>query len=111
MDVFNNDSKSADEDTLSMFAASAFAKSALKDLIQRITDSTAHQSNQPNEIKVLVYVDEAHTLADTKAPPNADDKYLYDVFCSALSYFVAQPLFVIYLSTNSHLDTLFPAQP
>jgi hypothetical protein len=93
-----------------MFVASTFAKSALKDLVQKIEHATARRNTQPNEVKIVIYVDEAHTLADTQAPPNADDKRLYDVFCSALSYFVPYPLFVLYLSTNSHLGYLSPAQ-
>jgi hypothetical protein len=94
-----------------MFVASTFAKLALKDLLQEINDSTACQNSQSNEVKGVVYVEEAHTLADTQALPNANNKHLYDMFCSALSYFVAYLLLVLYLLTNSHLSYLSPAQP
>jgi hypothetical protein len=110
LDIVDNDPRNVGEDTLAMFVASDFAKSALKHLLQKMDDLVAHQTGQPNDVKLVVYIDEAHTLADNEAPANADNKYLYDVLCSALSYFVAFPLFVIYLSTNSHLRNLSPAQ-
>lgn len=36
------------------------------------------------------------------------NKTLYDVLCSALDHLKSRPLFIIFLSTNSHLATLAP---
>jgi hypothetical protein len=94
---------------LSISVASDFAKCALKDLLQTMKTSVTTKTAQDNDVKVVIYVDEAHSLTDVKAPPNVDDKSLYDVLCSALSFFVESPLFVIFLSTNSNLSKLSPA--
>jgi len=62
-----------------------------------------------NEIKVVIYFDESHTLSDVLAPTNPMNKTLYDVLCSALDHLKSRPLFTIFLSTNSHLATLAPS--
>jgi hypothetical protein len=56
-----------------MFVASVFAKSALKGLLQKIDGSIASQTGKPNYVKIVVYVDEAHTLTDNETPRNADN--------------------------------------
>jgi hypothetical protein len=62
-----------------------------------------------NEVKVVIYFDESHTLSDVSAPANSENKNLYDVLCSALDHLKSRPLFVIFLSANSHLATLAPS--
>jgi hypothetical protein len=64
-----------------------------------------------NEIKVMLYFDEAHVLADRKVPGDPDGKDMYDVLCSCFNLFLSFPLFVIYLSTNSNLSLLAPQGP
>jgi hypothetical protein len=73
-DVIDDDPRNVGEDTLPMFVALVFAKSALKDLLQKIDNLVGHQTGQPNHVKLVIDVDEAHTLADNEAPANADNK-------------------------------------
>lgn len=56
----------------------------------------------------MLYFDEAHVLVDqmTRA---GEKKNLYDILCSAFDNLRSQSLFVIFLSTNSHLAGLAPS--
>src|SRR5262245_11076058 len=58
-----------------------------------------------------MYFDESHVLCGTPSSTNKDDKTLLDVLCAAIDHLRSCPLFVIFLSTNSHLSKLAPGGP
>jgi hypothetical protein len=74
-------------------AVSAFSQLSLA--IQcRVRDAPSD-----DKIKVIMYFDEYHTLSG----PVRSGKTVYDFLCSAFDDLVSLPLFVIFLSTNSHV--------
>jgi hypothetical protein len=66
---------------------------------------TGNSSFPENQVKVMLYFDEAHVLVDS----TDDRKTLYDILCSAIDNLRSESLFVIFLSTNSHLEKLAPS--
>jgi hypothetical protein len=69
----------------------------------------------PDHIKVVMYFDESHTLANAEGlRDSADDvtngKSLLDVLCMAINPLRSYPFFAIFLSTNSHLHSLAPSR-
>jgi hypothetical protein len=88
------------------------AKDAFKEL--SVTIDSFGQSLTP-ALKIILYIDEAHTLMIPSqkklsySGKNPSDKYLYDILCSALNNFLSEPLFVLFLSTASHLYQLVPS--
>src|SRR5271156_3021796 len=81
------------------------AHAAAKQLLKAIDDHVS-DDHKP-KIKLLLYVDEAHPLLDTKLK-GLGEKTLYDEFCSSLNAFLEYPIFTIFLSTTSHLGRFAP---
>lgn len=97
------------------------AKNAFHELSVTL-DSFGNSST--SSLKVVLYFDEAHTLMVKVASRSKNglsdsgqnfsdpaDKYLYDIFCSALNHFLEEPLLVLFLSTTSHIYKLAPSGP
>lgn len=62
-----------------------------------------------NDVKVLLYLDEAHALASTPAgsPQELGQRTLYDTFMSAFTDLSpGRPIFLVSLSTHSHIGQL-----
>jgi hypothetical protein len=70
---------------------------------------TPRQPFYPGCIKIVMYFDESHRLSETSASSDPDDKSLMDVLCMAIDHLRSRPLFVIFLSTVSHLHSLAPS--
>ena len=88
------------------------ALGAFNKLSSTIDSSIEGRQHFPNnQIKVVLYFDEAQTLSDEMAPKNIENKSLYDVLCSAFDHLRSASLFIIFLSTNSRLDKLVPGGP
>ncbi|THH19412.1 hypothetical protein EW146_g1745 [Bondarzewia mesenterica] len=134
------DKKKEKKETLFSALAASAARDQLEQLLARIPDITpAQQSSSPHHkasrgdistsvhaptvpsasvpntessqpIKLMLYFDEAHVLAQSKAPKNEDDKTLYDVLLSCLNDLRSLPMFSIFLSTNSHVAYFAPIQ-
>jgi hypothetical protein len=85
--------------TVIEFAAAESARVALEQLIRKLDALVLVGSQQ---IKLIIYFDEAHPLTKV-VPKNDDEKTLYDFLCSCLNQFLAFPIFCIFLSTNSSL--------
>jgi hypothetical protein len=66
---------------------------------------------QKGQVKLMLYFDEAHVLAERKVIKDRDGKNMYDVMCSCFNFFLSSPIFVIYLSTNSNISDLAPTRP
>ncbi|KAH7906534.1 hypothetical protein BJ138DRAFT_621877 [Hygrophoropsis aurantiaca] len=64
-------------------------------------DSDLNTSQKP--VKIMIYFDGAHELAKRRVADDPDRKNIYDVICSCLNSFLAQPIFAIFLSTNSSI--------
>jgi hypothetical protein len=62
-----------------------------------------------NHVKLVLYFDEAHTLAERRVPEDPDGKDTFDVLCSCFNFFLPSPIFVIYLSTSSNISQLTPS--
>ncbi|KAF8575276.1 hypothetical protein K439DRAFT_1665120 [Ramaria rubella] len=63
-----------------------------------------------DDVRVVIYFDEADILTNTSVPSNPDNTDLYDVLCSCFNAFLGEPLFVIYLSTKLHLEQSAPSR-
>jgi len=59
----------------------------------------------PNKIKIILYFDEAHELFHKQM---TDDRpyHHFDALCGSLNAFRGQPIFAIFLSTDSSLSVL-----
>jgi hypothetical protein len=79
------------------FAAAESARQALGKLITKLS-----HWDKTEKIRIVIYFDEAHTLTRVKLG-SSDEKSLYDHLCSCFNHFLASPIFVIFLSTNSSL--------
>ncbi|KAI6041207.1 hypothetical protein EDC04DRAFT_1332225 [Pisolithus marmoratus] len=66
-----------------------------------------------NDVRVLLYFDEAHELGpaipDDKQPTNNKKKTLYDVLCSSLTHFQGSPIFTLFLSTQPSMTLPAPS--
>jgi hypothetical protein len=88
------------------------AKNEIERLLNRIDQCcTSMEGIQDKNVKLMLYFDEAHVLAEKKVPNDPDGKDLYDVLCSCFNLFPTSPIFVIYLSTNSNISQLAPSGP
>ena len=85
--------------TVVEFAAAESARAALARLIHKLDSCSGVESQR---IKLIIYFDEAHPLTKV-VPKKEDEKTLYDFLCSCFNQFLAFPIFVIFLSTNSSL--------
>jgi hypothetical protein len=95
-------------ETPMMYAVSQMARDEAKQLLQQIDKCCkTMEGPQSNQIKLMLYFDEAHTLVQ-KIPNDPDEKDLYDALCSCFNYLLGHPLFVIYLSTDSNISYLAP---
>ena len=81
------------EDMLRLIGA---AQEAFEQLLKTINGHVDANSDD-NEIRLVLYVDEAHTLVE--ATPG--QSILYDAFCFSLNAFLDRPIFTIFLSTTS----------
>ncbi|KAF8513617.1 hypothetical protein JB92DRAFT_3116238 [Gautieria morchelliformis] len=88
----------------------AAAKAELRKLLSEM-DSLVDSPATTSDVKLMFYFDEASTLTRGKAPSNPDNKNLYDILCSCFNTFRTYPLFVIFLSTSSHIEALAPSGP
>jgi len=96
-------------DPADLHAVSREAKFQLARLLQCIDKSCKSIGDyHRNEVKVMLYFDEAHVLAARKVLDDPDGKDMYDVLCSCFNSFVSSPIFVIYLSTTSNISFLAP---
>ena len=64
-----------------------------------------------DRIKVVMYFDKSHVLCRIPTSTSKNDKTLRDVLCAAIDHLRPCLLFVIFLSTNSHLSKLAPGGP
>ncbi|KAF9518250.1 hypothetical protein BS47DRAFT_1482756 [Hydnum rufescens UP504] len=81
----------------------------LEQLLGRIDDCCESSHDiQKDHVKLMVYFDEAHILAQRKVPKDLDGKDMYDVLCSCFSFLPSSSVFVIYLSTQSNISDLTP---
>jgi len=94
-------------DPPSVDTASEEAKNQLARLLRHIDDCC----ESLEEVKLGLYFDEAHILAEKKVIKDPDRKNMYDVMCSCFNSFLSSPIFVIYLSTNSDISDLAPPGP
>jgi hypothetical protein len=96
-------------DPADLHAVSREAKFQLARLLQCIDKSCKSIGDyHRNEVKVMLYFDEAHVLAARKVLDDPDGKDMYDVLCSCFNRFLSSPIFVIYLSTTSNISFLAP---
>jgi len=96
----------------SRYAASEMAKIELARLLQRIDNCCETMKGfQNNNVKLMLYFDEAHVLAERNVPHDRDGKDLYDVLCSCLNNFVPSPIFTIFVSTTSNITQPAPQPP
>jgi hypothetical protein len=86
-----------DVEDIKEFAAAESARQALDELI-----ITLSRWNKTKKISIVIYFDEAHSLTQVKLS-SGDKKSLYDHLCSCFNRFLASPIFIIFLSTNSSL--------
>ena len=75
------------------------AQQELKSLLSAIDGCIESSEITTNNVKVIVYFDEAHVLSKP-APSNPDNKNLYDVLCSCFNAFLTDPIFFVFLSTH-----------
>jgi hypothetical protein len=61
-----------------------------------------------NDLKLLLSFDEAHALT-SELPGTAPDKILLDYLAQALNEFRSQPLFALFLSTQSDIEYFAPS--
>jgi hypothetical protein len=96
----------------SVGGASQEAKKQLLRLLNRIDECCKSlEGFRDGEVKLMLYFDEAHVLAEKKVIKDPDGKNMYDVMCSCFNFFLSSPVFVIYLSTNSNISDLAPTGP
>jgi hypothetical protein len=94
-------------DPADLCAVSGEAKSQLASLLQAINMSCKTMGDYlSNGVKLIIYFDEAHVLANRKVPDDPNGKDIYDVLCLCFNLFLPFPLFVIFLSTNSSFSRL-----
>jgi hypothetical protein len=86
-----------DVEYIKEFAAAESAREALDQLVKKLS-----RWNKSEKIMIVIYFDEAHSLTGQKARTD-DEKSLYDHLCSCFNRFLASPIFIIFLSTNSSL--------
>ncbi|KAH7917774.1 hypothetical protein BV22DRAFT_1135131 [Leucogyrophana mollusca] len=92
-------------------AAVQEAKSQLEGLLKRIDDNdVARADGKLDNVKLMLYFDEAHVLATRAVFGNADRKDMHDVLCSCLNFFASYPIFAIFLSTESSINRLYALQ-
>jgi hypothetical protein len=90
------------------------AEDNLKELLKSI-NSKSTETRDLDKVQVLLYFDEAHVLAlypnKTSNPPSNKDnpKLMLGHLANALNVFCRQPLFTIFLSTQSNIEHLAPA--
>jgi hypothetical protein len=85
------------------------AKAELARLLQTIDDCCESMDGyNDNHVKLMLYFDEAHVLAEEKVLDDSDSKDMYDVLCSCFESLSPSPIFVIYLSTSSKTYQLAP---
>ena len=97
MDNEDPDHIDYDVEDITEFAASESARQALDELVKKLS-----RWNKTEKIRIVIYFDEAHSLTRVKLN-SGDEKSLYDHLCSCFNRFLASPIFVIFLSTNSSL--------
>lgn len=73
---------------------------AFSDTLSSVVD------NLTGIVNVLLYFDEAHPLTSTKCVGSSST--LYNILLSVLSDYVSYPLFVLFLSTTSHIADFAP---
>ena len=71
----------------------------LKSLLSAIDGYIEPSEIATNNVKVIVYFNEAHVLTKW-ALSDPDDTSLYDVLCACFNAFLTDPIFFIFLSTN-----------
>ncbi|KAH8096910.1 hypothetical protein BXZ70DRAFT_945159, partial [Cristinia sonorae] len=85
---------------------------ALLDYVVKMTTVFGDDARHPpgrNTVKILIYVDEAHTL--TEHGKNKDNTESgYNALCAALDAIVQFDVLTLFLSTSSELSTLSPSQ-
>jgi hypothetical protein len=81
------------------------ARQTFQELLAVIDSSPTDFSE---EVKVILYFDEAHTLSESPRP-RLSGKTLYDILCAALNNFVPDSFFVVFLSTTTRLGELPPS--
>jgi hypothetical protein len=96
----------------SVSTVSEEAKKQLEKLLQRIDNCCESMEGfETKHVKLMLYFDEAHVLAERAVPKDLQGKDMYDVMCSCFNFFSHLPIFVIYLSTNSSIHQLAPPGP
>jgi hypothetical protein len=88
-------------------AVSKMARNELA-LLLKCIDDCCESITENNDVKLMIYFDEAHVLA-RKVPKDPEEKDTYDVLCSCFNLFLPLPIFVIYLSTSSYISQLAPS--
>lgn len=91
------------------------AQEALKSLIAAVNNQVSSSVKTNDGPHILIYFDEAHTLASELAKvPNSEtginQKFLLDVLLWALNELRSYSLFAVFLSTQSNIDYLTPAR-
>jgi hypothetical protein len=87
-----------DVENIKEYAASESARQELNRLITKL-----NRRFETDKIKIVIHVDGAHTLTESKPKIGDDGKSLYDHLSSCLNRFFAYPIFAIFLSINSSL--------
>jgi hypothetical protein len=96
-------------DPPSVNAVSEEAKDELAQLLRTIESYYKSMKDLKNDhVKVMLYFDEAHVLAEKTVPHDHDGKDMYDTLCSCFNAFLSLPIFIIYLSTSSNISQLAP---
>jgi hypothetical protein len=85
-------------DSFNLYVAKVELQRELKALLSTIDMHMEPSDNSRDHVKVVLYFDEAHVLADTHA-----------VLCSCFNAFLDNPVFVIFLSTNFDVEKLVPS--
>ena len=92
-------------------AAVKMVKKELIQLLKRIDDCCESMDGYENDdVKLMLYFDEAHVLTQRNVPNDPYEKNMYDVLCSCLNSFLFFPVFAIFLSTTSNTKELAPAR-
>jgi hypothetical protein len=91
-----------DIDSITEFAATVWARENLQKLLSTLEALLTERRGEKG-IKIVIYFDEAHILAEGKPDPETTEKSLHDILCLCLNRFLAFPIFTIFLSTTSSL--------
>ena len=87
-------------DPLSVDTASEEAKKQLARLLRRIDDCCESlEEFQNGQVKLVLYFDEAHALAEKNLIKDPDRENIYDVMCSCFNSFLSSPIFVRQIQT------------